>query len=333
MSELKKIGFVCKEKSRLDKGLKHSFSEAHVSNTALRKAIFSGRIKINGVVCRRPDFLVRPGDRIEGLVEVKEKRPSVSAPVIVYRDEYIIAVDKPAGLPTHKTSDPSRANLYDLLCSMLAEDTGTKDRPSALRPELQPEKRPGLLHRLDAETSGLLLFTLRREMNASLAKQFEEHSIEKRYLALVSCSSRLPATWTCSDPILRAERKRNRYRTAGPDEEGMPALTHFRTIWQEDSVALIEARPVTGRPHQIRVHLSAGGMPIVGDTVYGKGLNNRRRDSVRKERGVEEGRLMLHAYELVFEHPATGRRMTLRTEKPDFAKTRSDERKATGRMG
>lgn len=330
MSELKKIGFVCKEKGRLDKSLQRSISEAHISNSALRKAVFAGRITINGVVCRRPDFTVRPGDRIEGMVEEKEKRPAVTAPVIVYRDEFIIAVDKPAGLPTHKTSDSSRANLYDLLCSMLAEEKGMTG-PSELRSELQPEKRPGLLHRLDAETSGLLLFTLRREMNASLAKQFEEHSIEKRYLALVSCSSRLPSTWTCSDPILRAERKRNRYRTARPDEEAMSAVTHFRTVWQKDKVALIEARPVTGRPHQIRVHLSAGGTPIVGDTFYGKELNNRRDGNGRKEREEEAGRLMLHAYELVFEHPATGKRMTLRTEEPDFAEARSDKPKATGR--
>jgi 23S rRNA-/tRNA-specific pseudouridylate synthase len=79
------------------------------------------------------------------------------------------------------------------------------------------------------------------------------------------------------------------------------------------------------------VHLSAGGTPIVGDTFYGKELNNRRDDSGRKEREEEAGRLMLHAYELVFEHPATGKRMTLRTKEPDFAEAQSDKPKATGR--
>lgn len=324
MSELKKIGFVCKEKGRLDKSLQRSINEAHVSNSALRKAVFAGRITINGVVCRRPDFTVRPGDRIEGMIEERITSPIPSKPVIVYRDEYIIAVDKPAGLPTHRTSDPSRANLYDLLCSLLAEEMGLKERPSPS--ELPPEKRPGLLHRLDAETSGLLLFTLRREMNASLAKQFEEHSIKKRYLALVSCSFKLPEIWTCSDPILRAERKRNRYRTARPDEEAMSATTHFRTVWQKDSVALIEARPVTGRPHQIRVHLSAGGTPIIGDSFYGKEQNSRRDGNGRREREEKAGRLMLHACELVFEHPATGKIMTLRTKDPDFREAENDRR-------
>jgi 23S rRNA pseudouridine1911/1915/1917 synthase len=325
MSQSRKISFVCKEKGRLDKSLQRSVNESPASNAALRRAVFAGRITINGVVCRRPDFTVRPGDRIEGMIEERIAPAIPSKPVIVYRDEFIIAVDKPPGLPTHKTSDPSRANLYDLLCSLLAEEMQMKERPSPL-PELPPEKRPGLLHRLDAETSGLLLFTLRREMNASLAKQFEGHSIEKRYLALVSCSFKLPATWTCSDPILRAERKRNRYRTARPDEEGMSAVTHFRTVWQKNKVALIEARPVTGRPHQIRVHLSAGGTPIIGDTFYGKEQNSRRDDIGRKEREEKAGRLMLHAYELVFEHPATGKRMTLRTKEPDFAEAKNHRR-------
>jgi len=164
-------------------------------------------------------------------------------------------------------------------------------------------------------------------MNAPLAKQFEEHSIEKRYLALVSCSFRLPATWTRSDPILRAERKRNRYRTAHPDEEAMAAVTHFRTVWQKEKVALIQAFPVTGRPHQIRVHLSTGGTPIVGDTFYGREENSRRDTAGRKEREQNAGRLMLHACELVFEHPATGKRMTLRTKEPDFREAKSIDEK------
>ncbi len=256
----------------------------------------AGQVKVNGTVCRRPDTKVQSGDRIDAVVITKKEGSVLHEPRIVYRDDFLIAIDKPAGLPTHRTSDPQRPNLYDWLCQLLARESEPAQLPGM--------HRPGLLHRLDAETSGLLLFSLQRQMNAPLMQQFESNAIEKSYLALVTSNQRLPASWSCDASIIRAERKRNRYRTAGPEEEAMPAFTAFKCIWQKDGMALIEALPKTGRPHQIRVHLAHMNMPVVGDSFY---------------RGKPAKRLMLHARRLTFVHPASGKRLTL-TAEADFDK-------------
>lgn len=195
----------------------------------------------------------------------------------VFEGQGLLVVSKPAGLPTHRTSDARRPNLFDAL--------------RAAHPGVS------LLHRLDADTSGVMLFTLDADWNPRLASLFEHGGIEKTYLAVVSNAHGMRECWTTESLIARARRRQNVYHSVSPEEAAhhdtaRPARTLFRLRAAVGPLALVEARPITGRPHQIRVHLADEGLPIVGDRIYG---------------GRLAPRLMLHAWTLTFNDPPTGK--------------------------
>ena len=222
---------------------------------------------------------VRPGLLVTVQLSAEEMQVPLSTPVVeprvVFRDQHWLAIDKPAGLLVHPGADKSRPDLVSLVAGWMGE------RPWTLH------------HRLDAETSGLVLFSLSLQARASVAAQFEERRVEKAYLCRIGPGH--PAAWTCDAPL--AER-RGRVLV---DAAGKPAFTEFRGL---DSPGLIEARPRTGRKHQIRVHLASQGRPIVGDRLYG---------------GADAPRLLLHAHTLRLLHP-DGSLMTLTAPCPkDFS--------------
>lgn len=208
----------------------------------------------------------------------------MAAPVIVYEDEFLLAADKPAGLLVHGdgTGAPTLADL-------VGEHLAAEGRPTG---GVQP------VHRLDVDTTGLVLFSLDKSVQASLDAQVAGRGMRKRYLAAVR--GRFPEGTTRIDrPIARDRHDARRMRVG---ELGKAAVTLVEKLGEERGASVLAVELLSGRRHQIRVHLSAMGFPIVGDALYG---GARSRDG-----------LMLHAYELSLAHPVTGEGLVLRTELP-----------------
>lgn len=208
----------------------------------------------------------------------------MSALTILFEDADLIAVDKPPGLPTVPTADPARPSLVRQLEAELRE--------RGFRGTL------GVHQRLDRDTSGVVMFTKTPEANPGLARQFAAGEVRKTYLALVARPRRtLREAWSVESRIGRV----GKGRMASVATGGQPARTDFRLVGRWPLALLVEARPRTGRTHQIRVHLAESGLPVLGDAVYG-GVS----------RGAE--RSLLHAAVLELRHPVTG--APLRIESP-----------------
>ena len=249
-----------------------------------RKAIVSGLVQIGGRIVKDPGFMARRGPSVYvrslDWIPAVERAPSLR---VLFEDEWLIAVDKPSGLPTHQTKDPARQSLARLV-----------------------ERRTGgpvfVHHRLDAGTSGVVLFVKAPEANPPLARSFAAREVDKTYIALVQRPPiDWPTTFTLDSPIAILKNG-----TARVDASGVPALTHVRVLDRSRDRVLIEAKPVTGRKHQIRVHLGSAGAPIVGDTRYGPAA-------------AAASRLLLHAERLEVDHPIAGKRLVITSPRPaDF---------------
>jgi RluA family pseudouridine synthase len=260
-----------------------------VTRKAVKRALDEGAVFIDGSTVQRAGWLLRGGEHIAITLEAAIiEKPAVQLSVI-YRDDYLLAVDKPAGLPAHPTV-AGGANALDLV----------RDLPGT--------GAPILLHRLDANTTGVLLFALTAETNRELARQFAERELEKVYLALVAGEP--PDSFQVSNYLRAGVRGRTVVARSG----GQAAHTEFRTVQRRPGFALIEARPHTGRTHQIRVHLAGEGYPLLGDSLYG--------GPVQMQAGAQRlavRRHLLHAWQLRIEHPADGRSLILEAPVPaDF---------------
>jgi 23S rRNA pseudouridine1911/1915/1917 synthase len=241
----------------------------------------AGAVRLDGQPLRRPAATLRPGQRIEVLFDparLPEPTASPNAVRVLYEDAFLLAVDKPPGLPSVPGADPARASLVAVVKRMLAE--------RGLAPYL------GVHQRLDRDTSGLVLFAKDPRANAGLATAFAAHTARKSYHALSARPRRLPPlSWCVETPVA-----------------GKEAQSEFRRARVLARGLLIEARPRTGRKHQIRVHLAEAGLAILGDERYGT--------------KASAPRLMLHASRLELPHPITG--APLRIESPwpdDFTQT------------
>ena len=280
---------------RLDRYLSSRFT--YRNRTQWVEIIKSGRIQVNGGPAR-PSRLIRPGTRID-----YDPEPQVEPPVsleigLLFEDEDLLVVNKPGDLPVHPSGRYFRNTL---LCHLLEARGQTLDRPG-LR----------IVHRLDRETSGVIVFGKSRESTAALAAQFESRTARKEYLLLVHGRPEQDEFLVEAD---LGPRRGSRIRKAVgvvPDGEGRPATTEFRTLARGPEHSLLLARPRTGRLHQIRVHADHLGYPIVGDKIYG--LDERF--FLRFIEGspldpADEARLLhprqcLHAYGLRLDHPASG---------------------------
>ena len=231
--------------------------------------------------------------------EPAEPQPEDIPLDILYEDASIIAINKPAGLVVHPAPGHSGGTLVNALlfhCHDLAGVGGVA--------------RPGIVHRLDMDTTGVLVVAKTEKALNDLAAQFQSHTTAKRYLALVHGR---PArrSGTIRGAIGRHPRDRKKM-CFDPPSGGKDAVTHWSVARQFDALALLDVRIETGRTHQIRVHLSHEGMPIVGDPLYGSAQLDRRIPNCPR-------RQMLHAAEFSFRHPETGETITLRAELPaDF---------------
>ncbi len=279
--------------------------------------IDAGRVRVDDVV-RKGGYTLRTGGRIE--VEVPPPAPLAVEPeavplVVLYEDAHMLAIDKPPGMVVHPAPGARRGTLVHALAHRLGDLGGVGD----------PE-RPGIVHRLDRDTSGVLLVARRASAHEALARQFRERTVEKCYLALVR--GRLePETGVVDRPVGRHPRERKRMSTRS--RHGRVAVTRWTVLERLPGATLVRLEPETGRTHQLRVHLAAVGHPIVGDAVYGV----RRTGRVALP-GVPFGRQALHAAEIRFTHPASGARMTVRAPLPtDLEELLAALRQAAGTPG
>lgn len=203
---------------------------------------------------------------------------------IIYEDEAIAVVDKPSGVIVHPAPGHETEALTDALVRRF---------PGMAR--VGSAERPGVVHRLDIETSGVMVFAKTQGAYLDLRRQFESHrTVGKTYLAVVHGIPR-PKSGTIDEPVGR---------------ERQSAVTHWETLGRHDGISLVEFKIDTGRMHQIRIHAASLGCPIVGDRLYGSAEKDRR---MRRR----PSRLLLHAVELSFLHPVTHRRVTFAAPPPD----------------
>jgi 23S rRNA pseudouridine1911/1915/1917 synthase len=262
------------------------------SRSRIQQLIEAGEVRIQGRAVR-PSYRVRAGDEVEVRIPPPEPPALVpeSLPVrILYEDEDLAVVDKPAGIAVHPGAGRLRGTLVNALLARL-------DRLSGVGGPL----RPGIVHRLDKGTSGLLVVAKNDAAHAALASQFARRTARRTYLALL----RGEVPWeekTVSAPIGRHPVRRKEMAVV---PTGRPATTHFQVLERFHGYTLVACRLQTGRTHQVRVHAKHMGYPVAGDPVYGS----------RGELGL--GRQFLHASELVLAHPRTGERLVFTSELPE----------------
>ena len=203
---------------------------------------------------------------------------------ILYDDDDIVVVDKPSGMIVHRAPGRSEPVLADELARRFPQMKGVGSA-----------ERPGVVHRLDVETSGVMVFAKSRRAYLALRRQFESHrDVRKTYLAVLHGAPK-EKSGTIDAPVGR---------------DRLSAVTHWTVLGRHGGISLVEFRIETGRMHQIRIHAAALGCPVVGDRVHGDAARDRR---LRRK----PARLLLHAVELSFLHPATGRRMTFSSPPPE----------------
>ncbi len=259
------------------------------SRSQARHLIDEGRITVQGAP-RKAGYLVRPGEVVE--IDVPPAAPSVAAPEdlaleVLYEDDALVAINKAPGMVVH----PAPGRWQGTLVNALLHRWGSLPA--------HDQSRPGIVHRLDRETSGVMVVARTLAALEHLARQFHDRAVAKRYLAVVWGVVR-EDEFVIDAAIGRHPVERKKMSTRA--RRGRSAVTRFRTLERFAAATLIEAAPETGRTHQIRVHLAARGHPIVGDRVYGRGRG-----------GCTSliGRQALHAASLTLRHPVTGAKLAL----------------------
>jgi len=257
-----------------------------VTRSRVARLIADGAARVNGAVSR-PGRKLKAGEVVRFEYDLPEAGPLEPQDIplkVVYRDSDVLVIDKPAGLVVHPGAGNADGTLANALLYQFPE--------TAL---VGPPDRPGIVHRLDKETSGVMIAARTPAAYDALVRQFQTREVWKTYLGLVYGRVTAPEG-RISWPIGRhaTDGKRISVKTRSPKD----AETLYRVLRVFDDTTLLEIRPLTGRTHQIRVHLAAAGHPIVGDRLYG-----------RKKASKKPARLFLHAHTISFVHPATGLRL------------------------
>lgn len=281
---------------RLDKFLADRLTD--VSRSRIQGWIEEGRVTLDGRPAR-PSTRVDPGQHVRVLIPPPEELRILPEPIpldILYEDDHLLVINKPAGMVVHPAPGHTSGTLVNALLARFPawaeldwwESEEDEEEAGGDYP------RPGIVHRLDKDTSGLLIVAKSAGARGALQAQFQARQVEKVYLALVHGVPSSPAG-RIDAPIGRDPRQRKRMAVTA---DGRPAVTAYRVLEPLGEYALLEVMPKTGRTHQIRVHLAFIGHPVVGDEVYG-----RRRSRLACPRQF------LHAARLSFRHPVTGRPM------------------------
>ena len=292
---------------RLDKALLALLPER--SRTYLKELIEDGRVKIDGVVTLKPSTPIERATTFE--VEFAPRRNArveqgdAASLSVLFEDEALVVIDKPPGMLAHRTGNASGGTVSDLAVARYGP-----------LPALQGADRPGIVHRLDAGTSGVMVLARTVPAFEGLMRQFREREVTKTYLALVYGVPRFDTVWIDA-PLDRSTGDNSRMRIAAPGE-GREAQTYYEVRERFDGLALIAAQPKTGRTHQIRVHMQHAGFPLVGDKLYKRkgGIAFQLPDDVPMP-----PRQCLHAAQLCFTHPLSNEPLTFDAPlAPDFAR-------------
>jgi 23S rRNA pseudouridine1911/1915/1917 synthase len=266
--------------------------ETVFSRTKIKQLIDGGLVELNGALARAPSR-VKPGDHILVRFELKREEPlgAEDIPVeIVHEDDDIIVVNKRAGMVVH----PGCGNLRGTLVNALLHHTKSLSI-------LGDRVRPGIVHRLDKDTSGLMVIAKNDFAHRILGDDFKHHRVDKRYWVVVKGLVQHDEMKS-DEPLGRSTA--NRKKVVIRLRDGKPSITHFRVLKRFKKTTLLEARPETGRTHQIRVHLKNLGYPVLGDSVYGVAWPHIDRQA-------------LHAKELGFVHPKTKKKLHFKSDLPD----------------
>jgi 23S rRNA pseudouridine1911/1915/1917 synthase len=273
---------------RLDLAVSQKFG---LSRRSAREAVRSGKVDVDGTPADEPGREVAPGARLDFRPDRPRRRRVRTRLLVLHEDRDVLIVDKPAGLLTVPTEEREKDTLWARALQYLQLRYG--GRPYA-----------GIVHRLDKDTSGAVVFARSRDALHALQDRFRTHAIDREYVALVAGSP--PERGVFDADLVREPGLRR--SVARPGQTGRRAETHYRTLERLPGAALVSIQPRTGRTHQIRVHFSAAGHPVLGDRVYGA--------------GTSEGaapRQMLHARRLGFPHPRSGEPLSVEAPIPaDF---------------
>ncbi len=267
----------------------------NITRMSAQKLLEEGKILVNDKK-EKPSYKVKVNDIIS--IEIPELKETEIIPEnipldVLYEDEYIIVVNKAKGMVVH----PANGNYTGTLVNALLYKC--KDSLSGIG----GEKRPGIVHRLDKDTSGVIIVAKCNKAHINLSEQIKEHKVKKTYIALVKGIVKDNEA-TIDMPIGRSKKDRKKMDI---DKNGKNAITHFKVLKRYQGYTLLKVNIETGRTHQIRVHLSTIGYPIVGDMVYSNGKN---------EFNVEGQ--MLHAWRIEFTHPITGKEMVIEAPLPQY---------------
>ena len=266
-----------------------------LSRSRIRKLIDDGNVIVDG---RAGKASTRLADGQNVSIGIPPPAPAELRPwdvplSIMYEDEALIVIDKPAGMTVHPVpgnEDKTMAN------AVIAYAPGIEG--------IGGERRPGIVHRLDKDTSGLIVVAKNARAHAHLSEQFKSREVGKVYLALVTGHPSPPEA-DIEAPIGRHPRDRQRMAIVST---GRPSITRYKVVSAYKRASLVEARPRTGRTHQIRVHLASVGHPVVGDSTYGRAVEGLSRQ-------------FLHAHQLAFTHPGSGEPMSFTAPLPDDLET------------
>jgi 23S rRNA pseudouridine1911/1915/1917 synthase len=290
----KRTNFESDQPERLDKYLVSCYPD--ISRSRLQKLISDGFVLVNGIQPTKTGLLLEKEDMIE--IHFPEPEPIDIVPEkiyldILYEDQNLLAINKPAGMVVHPSAGHSKGTLVHAVMGHvpLLDGFGGK-------------LRPGIVHRLDKDTSGIILVAKNDASHQWLQRQFKLRDVEKIYLALVDGCPATP-TGRIIAPIYRDRGQRKKMAIA-PEGKGRPSVTEYQTIRQFSNHTLLKVHPLTGRTHQIRIHLASLKIPIAGDSVYG-----------HKKPSIDIKRHFLHASELSIRLPGEKKRTTFRAELPD----------------
>ncbi|MFH2062687.1 MAG: RluA family pseudouridine synthase [bacterium] len=266
-----------------------------ISRSAVQRAVREGLVALNGRPPKSPHEALRTDDKIDVSTDLTDvdrgpaspqPRPEIRLEV-VYEDDDLLVVNKPTGLLVHPTVRNEQETLVGALLAHYPPIAGVGESA----------ERPGIVHRLDKDASGLMVVAKTGAAYAALKRDFQAHDIEKEYAVLVT-GSPPDDDGTIDRPIGRSTSERRMAARSQPLEGDRPAVTHYRVDEHLPEAALLSVRTETGRTHQIRAHFKSLGCPVAGDKLYGP----------RRPR-IHADRLFLHAKRLAFRHPRDGRRM------------------------
>ena len=293
---------------RLDRALAAAIPD--LSRNRLKSLIKEGHVRAGEATITDPSYRVKPGERFTVTTPAAIDSPLHPEPIeldIRFEDAALLVLEKPPGMVVHPGAGQPDGTLVNALLHHCGD--------SLLG--IGGVKRPGIVHRLDKDTSGLMVVAKTDDAHRYLARQFEDRSIERAYHALV-WGVPVPAVGEIEGNIGRSARDRKMMAVLGSGR-GRTALTRYRVLARSDAASLVECRLATGRTHQIRVHLAHLGHPVIGDSTYGR--TTPARLSALEPAAAEAVRNLhrqaLHARTLGFDHPVTEKRLVFETKLPD----------------